>query len=39
MRTATTPEAAFFQIAEHCNRAQFNTLIGTSYSGIVISGR
>jgi transposase len=37
--TATTPEAAFFQIAEHCNRAQFNTLIGTTYPGIVVSDR
>ena len=33
------PDAAFFQIAEHCNRAQFSALIGTSYSGIVISDR
>jgi transposase len=37
--TATTPEAAFFQIAAHCNRAQFNALIGTTYPGIVISDR
>ncbi len=37
--TATTPHAAFFQIAEHCNREQFNTLIGTTYSGIVVSDR
>jgi transposase len=37
--TATTADAAFFQIAEHCNRAQFNALIGTTYSGIVISDR
>jgi transposase len=37
--TATTPTAAFFQIAEHCNREQFNALIGTSYSGIVVSDR
>jgi transposase len=37
--TATTEDAAFFQIAAHCNRAQFNALIGTSYSGIVISDR
>ena len=29
--TATTPDAAFFQIAEHCNREQFNALVGTSY--------
>ena len=26
--TATTADAAFFQIAEHCNREQFNALIG-----------
>jgi transposase len=37
--TATTTDAAFFQIAEHCNRAQFNALIGTSYPGIVVSDR
>jgi transposase len=37
--TATTPGAAFFQIAAHCNREQFNALIGTSYSGIVVSDR
>ena len=37
--TATTPEATFLQIAEHCNREQFNTLIGTRYPGIVISDR
>jgi transposase len=37
--TATTPEAAFFQIAEHCNREQFGKLIGSSYPGIVISDR
>ncbi len=37
--TATTPDAAFFQIAEHCNREQFNALIGTTYPGIVISDR
>ena len=37
--TATTPGAVFFQIAEHCNREQFNALIGTSYPGIVISDR
>ena len=30
--TATTPEATFLQIAEHCNRAQFNALIG-AYPG------
>ena len=37
--TATTPGAAFFQIAEHCNREQFDALIGTSYPGIVVSDR
>ena len=37
--TATTAAAAFFQIAEHCNREQFNALIGTSYPGIVVSDR
>ena len=37
--TATTPQAAFLEIAEHCNREQFNALIGTSYPGIVISDR
>lgn len=37
--TATTPEATFLQIAEHCNRQQFDALIGTTYSGIVISDR
>ena len=26
--TATTAEAAFLQIAEHCNREQFHALIG-----------
>jgi transposase len=36
--TATTPEATFLQIAEHCNREQFDTLIGT-YAGIVVSDR
>ncbi|MBV9416383.1 MAG: IS66 family transposase [Solirubrobacterales bacterium] len=36
--TATTPEATFLQIAEHCNREQFDTLIG-AYPGIVISDR
>ena len=36
---ATTPAAAFFQIAEHCNREQFDALIGTTYPGIVISDR
>ena len=37
--TATTHGAAFFQIAEHCNREQFNALVGTSYPGIVVSDR
>jgi transposase len=37
--TATTTGAAFFQIAEHCNRAQFDALVGTSYAGIVVSDR
>ena len=26
--TLTTPGAAIFQIAEHCNREQFHALIG-----------
>jgi transposase len=37
--TATTPAAVFLQIAEHCNREQFNALVGTGYPGIVISDR
>ena len=37
--TASTPEATFLQIAEHCNREQFDALIGTTYPGIVISDR
>jgi transposase len=37
--TATTPEATFLQIAAHCNREQFDALIGTSYPGIVVSDR
>ena len=37
--TATTPGATFLQIAEHCNREQFNALVGTNYAGIVISDR
>src|SRR3954467_2127018 len=37
--TATTPEATFLRIAEHCNREQFDALIGTNYSGIVVSDR
>jgi transposase len=36
--TLTTPGAAIFQIAEHCNREQFQALIGP-YAGIVISDR
>jgi transposase len=36
--TLTTPGAALFEIAEHCNRQQFQTLIGP-YAGIVISDR
>jgi transposase len=36
--TATSPGAVFLQIAAHCNREQFNALIG-SYPGIVISDR
>ena len=34
----TTPEASLFQVAEHCDREQFDALIG-DYSGIVISDR
>jgi transposase len=37
--TASTPGATFLQIAEHCNREQFNALIGTGYCGIVVSDR
>ena len=37
--TATTPDTAYFQIAQYCNREQFNMLIGSSYPGIVISNR
>ena len=37
--TATTPEATFLQIAEHCNREQFTALVGSAYPGIVISDR
>jgi transposase len=36
--TAATEGASIFEIAEHCNREQFNELIG-DYSGIVISDR
>ena len=34
----TTPEASLFAIAEHCDREQFDALIG-DYSGIVVSDR
>jgi transposase len=37
--TATTDGATFLQIAEHCNREQFNALVGTRYAGIVVSDR
>ena len=36
--TATNTRAAIFQIAEHCNREQFDELIG-SYPGIIVSDR
>jgi transposase len=36
--TATTPGASLFQIAEHCNREQFDELIGP-FSGIIVSDR
>jgi transposase len=36
---ASTPDAVFLQIAEHCNREVFDALIGSSYPGIVISDR
>ena len=36
--TLTTPGAALFQIAEYCNREQFQALIGP-FPGIVISDR
>jgi transposase len=36
--TATSATAALFQIAEHCNREQFDELIGP-FSGIVVSDR
>ena len=39
MWTTTTPDAAVFVIAEHCNREQFNALLGTTYPGIVVSDR
>jgi transposase len=34
----STPQASIFEIAEHCNREQFNELIG-DYHGIVVSDR
>jgi transposase len=34
----TTPEASIFQIAERCNREQFDALIG-AFSGVVVSDR
>jgi transposase len=37
--TVTTSGATFLQIAEHCNREQFNALVGAGYAGIVISDR
>ena len=37
--TAATPEAVFLLIAEHCNREQFNALVGTGYEGIIVSDR
>lgn len=37
--TATTTDTVFLQIAEHCNREQFNALVGTSYPGIIVSDR
>jgi transposase len=36
--TAATEGASIFEIAEHCNREQFNELIG-DFAGIVISDR
>jgi transposase len=35
---ATNTGAALFQIAEHCNREQFDELIG-SFSGVIVSDR
>ena len=34
----TTPDASLFEIAEHCNREQFDELIG-SFAGIIVSDR
>jgi transposase len=39
LSTATTSGATFLQIAEHCNREQFNALVGAGYAGIVVSDR
>lgn len=36
--TMSTPDASIFEIAEHCDRQQFDELIG-SFSGIVVSDR
>jgi transposase len=36
--TLTTADAAIFQIAEHCNREQFQALIGP-FPGIIVSDR
>jgi transposase len=36
--TLTAPGASLFEIAEHCNRDQFNQLIG-EFGGIVVSDR
>jgi len=36
--TLTNPEAAIFQIAEHCNGEQVDELIG-AYPGIIVSDR
>jgi transposase len=36
--TAATAGASIFEIAEHCNREQFNALVG-DYDGIVVSDR
>jgi transposase len=37
--TATAPGATFLQIAEHCNREQFDALVGTAYAGIAVCDR
>ncbi|HEU5354682.1 MAG TPA: IS66 family transposase [Actinocrinis sp.] len=36
--TLTSSEAALFEIAEHCDRAQFDALVG-AYPGIIVSDR